>query len=80
MFFFEVQASPQWREALLKERNAEPVAVSNARCFEVHYDETPAWFVPTPVENYDVWDRPGYHGSIWLNRTNEHLYFYGVQL
>jgi hypothetical protein len=80
IFFFEVKASPTWREAFIKSRDAVPVPGSNACCFEVGYDGTPAWFVPKPVELYEVWDRPGYRGSLWLNKTNEHFYFYGVQL
>lgn len=80
IYFFEVKASAEWLEAFIKSRNAEPVAVSNARCFEVHYDGTPEWFVPESVEKYKVWDRPGRRGSLWMNKTNEHFYFYGVQL
>ncbi len=80
IYFFEITASPQWRESFIKQREAGSVAASNARSFEVGYDKTPAWFVTAPVENFHVWDRPGYHGSVWMNRMNEHLYFYGVQL
>lgn len=80
IYFFEVKASARWRDSFIKACEAEPVAASNAGCFEVGYDETPAWFVPGAVEQYDVWDRPGYRGSIWLNKTNQHFYFYGVQL
>lgn len=80
IYFFEVKAPAAWRNTFLAERGVGPVSPTNARGFEVGYDETPAWFVPPPVTDYDVWDRPGYHGSVWLNRTNEHFYFYGVQL
>ena len=80
IYFFEVKASHQWLEAFLRERKAEPVAPQNARRFEVHYDGTPDWFVPDPIESYDVWDKPGYHGSIWEKKSDGHIYFYGVQL
>ena len=80
IYFFEVQAPAAWREAFIKNRNAEPVDPSHACCFEVHYEGTPEWFVPDLVENYNVWDRPKYRGSLWMNKTNEHFYFYGVQL
>jgi len=80
IFFFEVKASATWREAFIESRNAQPVVTSSARRFGVHYDGTPEWFVPGQVEQYHVWDRPKYHGSLWMNKTNEHFYFYGVQL
>jgi hypothetical protein len=80
IYFFEVEASPTWRDAFIKSRDAVSVPASKASCFEVGYDGTPVWFVPKPVEQYEVWDRPGYRGSLWLNKTNEHFYFYGVQL
>lgn len=80
IYFFEVKAEPAWREAFIRTRNCVPVASSNACCFDVHYEGTPDWFVPKPVQQYEVWDRPGHHGSLWLNRTNGHFFFYGVQL
>lgn len=82
IYFFEVKASQEWQNVFLKERELEPVAPSNAWSFRqsYSYDSTPAWFAPDPVENYDVWDKPNYHGSIWINKTNGHIYFYGAQL
>ena len=80
IYFFEVKASRQWLAAFVKDRKAEPVAAEDARGFEVHYDGTPEWFVPDPAGSYEVWDRPGYHGSIWVHKKTGHVYFYGVQL
>jgi hypothetical protein len=80
IYFFEVKASNQWLEAFLKESEVVQVSSEKARRFEVHYDGTPDWFVPEPVGNYDVWDKIGYYGSIWVKKSNGHIYFYGVQL
>ena len=82
IYFFEVKASQEWKEAFLKERKVEPVAPSKAWSFRYshNYDDTPEWFAPDSVENYNVWDRPKYHGSIWINKTSGHIHFYGVQL
>lgn len=82
IYFFEVKASQEWQDVFLKEQKVEPVAPTNAWSFRHshNYDDTPEWFAPDPVENYDVWDKPKYHGSIWINKTNGHIHFYGVQL
>jgi len=40
----------------------------------------PDWFVPEPVSKYEVWDRPGYPGSVWIEKTNGCIYFYEVLL
>ena len=80
IYFFEVKASNQWVDEFLKKRKVVQVSPEKARRFEILYDETPDWFVPGSVGNYNVWDRPGYYGSIWINKTNGHLYFYGVQV
>jgi len=81
IFFFEVKAAPEWQESFLHKRGLELVAPSNAWGFQRSCtDLTPDWFAPDPVEQYEVWDRPKYHGSVWINKTNGHMHFYGVQL
>ena len=34
---------------------------------------------PTRLE-FLVWDKPGYHGSVWVDKDNGHMHFYGIQL
>ena len=78
-YFFEVDASPKWRDDFLKNRNAQPVPSDKARSFrdQVHSDFTPDWFAPGPVSDYEVWDdRPGYYGTIWISKTNGHIFFW----
>ena len=81
-YFFEVQVSPEWKDAFLKNLNVEPVPASQARSFRtnMHSDLTPSWFAPDPVENYEVWDKPGRFGTVWINKTNGNIFFYSVQL
>jgi hypothetical protein len=82
IYFFEVQAMPKWKEAFLRKRNFELVSTSSARSFRTnnHSDITPDWFAPDPVDKYDVWDTAGSFGSVWINKTNGHMFFYDVQL
>ena len=82
MYYFEVEAPLEWKDAFLKKHGLIRVSPSAARSFRtnVHSDATPAWFAPDPVELYDVWDKAGYFGSVWINRTNGHIFFYDVQL
>ena len=40
----------------------------------------PDWFVPGPVTKYHAWDKPGYKGSVFIDKANGHIHFYGVQL
>jgi hypothetical protein len=82
IYFFEVTASPEWRKEYLNKRNFTLIAPSNAWSFRssVGCDLTPDWFAPDPVEQYDVWDLPAYHGRVWINQTNEHMHFEGSQL
>jgi hypothetical protein len=82
IYFFEVQATTEWRDAFLKKHKLELVSPSTARSFRTntHSDTTPNWFAPDPVNNYDVWDKDGYFGSVWINKTNGHIYFYDVEL
>ena len=82
IYYFEVEATPEWRDAFLKKRGLSQVSSSTSRSFRtnMHSDDTPGWFAPDPVELYEVWDKAGYFGSVWINKTNEHIYFYDVQL
>ena len=78
-YFFEVDASPEWRVDFLKYRNAQPVPSDKARSFrdQVHSDLTPDWFAPGPASDYEVWDeRPGYYGTIWIRKSNGHIFFW----
>jgi hypothetical protein len=81
-YYFEVEATPEWRDALLKKRGLTQVSPSVARTFRTSMDsdDTPDWFAPDPVELYDVWDRAGYFGSVWIVKTNGHIFFYDMQL
>ena len=82
IYYFEVEATPEWRDAFLKKRGLTQVSPSAARSFRTntHSDDTPGWFAPEPVELYDVWDKGGYFGSVWINKTSGHIYFYDAQL
>jgi len=82
MYWFEIEAPPEWKDEFLKKRQLTQVSPSVARSFRTntHSDDTPAWFAPDPVELYDVWDKAGYFGSVWINRSNGHIHFYDVQL
>lgn len=79
-YFFEVQASPEWKNAFLKQLNVEPVPASKARGFRVNSDLTPSWFTPDPIDAYEVWDKPGHSGSVWITKTNGHMFFFAIQL
>jgi len=80
--FFEVQATPEWRDAFLKKRNAQLISPPSAASYRANNNDplTPDWFAPEPVEKHEVWDKPGYHGSIWIDKTNGHIFFYDQQL
>ncbi len=81
IYFFEVRATPEWRDAFLRRREVEPVPPSEVWSFHPPPTElTPDWFAPDPVTDYDVWDHAGYHGSVFINKTNGHIHFYGVKL
>jgi len=82
MYWFEVEATPEWKDGLMKKRALTAVSPSVARSFRTntHSDDTPSWFAPDPVQLYDVWDRPGYFGSVWINKANGHVFFYDMQL
>ncbi len=82
IYYFEVEATTEWRDAFLTKRELTQVHPSVARSFRMntHSDDIPGWFAPDPVELYDVWDKAGYFGSIWINKTNGHIYFYDAEL
>jgi len=82
IYCFEVEATPEWKDAFLKKRGFTQVSPSVARSFRTNIgsDDTPDWFAPDPVELYDVWDKNGYFGSVWTNKTNGHVFFYDMQL
>jgi len=77
MYFFEVQASAEWKNTFLKQHNLEQISPSAAPSFNNgHVEFTPIWFVPDPVNAYDVWGSSGGSGMVWINRNNGHIYFY----
>ena len=82
IYYFEVAATSEWRNAFLTKHNLQLVSPSTARSFRTnnHSDDTPNWFAPDPVDSYDVWDIAGYFGSVWINKTNGYIYFYEAQL
>lgn len=82
IYYFEVEATPEWRDAFLKKLGLTQVSSATARSFRTneHLDDIPTWFAPDPVGNYDVWDQPGYFGSVWMNKTNGHFFFYDIHL
>lgn len=81
IYFFEIEATPEWRDAFLKKRNLVPVPSSLARSFRTntHTDMTPDWFAPDPVSKYDVYDANGF-GSVWIDRVTGHIFFYDIQV
>lgn len=81
-YYFEVEPTPEWKDSFLKKHGLDYVSPAVARSFraDTHIDDTPDWFAPEPVDLYDVWDRPGCFGSVWINKTNGHLFFYNFQL
>src|SRR4051812_42160903 len=82
IYYFEVQATPEWRDAFLKKHELELVTPAAARSSrsKTHSDATPNWFEPDPVDNYDVWDKAGEFGPVLINKTNGHIYFYEMEL
>jgi len=82
MYYFEVQPTPEWKETYLKQNNLVPVPPPAASSFHSNTssDQTPKWYVPGPVENYEAWDQAGGSGSVWVDKTNGHIFFYDIQL
>jgi hypothetical protein len=77
LYYFEVEATPEWREAFLKEKKLILVPTASAMSYRstTHSDATPSWFAPEPVDLYDTYDLPGYPGSVWINKSNGHIFF-----
>jgi hypothetical protein len=77
-----VKATPECKNAFLQERKLVLVPPSSANSFRsiTHSDDAPDWFAPESVELYDTWDAPGYHGSVWINKTTGHIFFWDAQL
>ena len=77
MYYFEIEAAPEWRDIFLKQRGFAEVSPTSARSFRMnnHDDGVPDWFAPDPVGLYDVWDNAGF-GSVWINKTTGHIFFY----
>ena len=82
IYYFEVEATPAWKEKFFTKQDLTQVSPATARSFRtnVHDDGTPSWFAPDPVARYDVWDQAGYFGSVWVDKTNGHIFFYDMQL
>lgn len=82
IYHFEVEATPDWKNTFLQKRGLIQVAPSVARAFRTNHSESdvPNWFAPGSVDLYEVWDIPGYYGSVWINKTNGHIHFFEWQL
>jgi hypothetical protein len=82
IYYFEVDATPKWRDTFFAKRDIKLVPPATARSFrtDTHSDDTPGWFAPDPVDRYEVWDKAGYFGSVWIDKTNGHIFFYEAQL
>lgn len=82
IYYFEVEATPEWRNKYFAKLNLRQVSRETARSFRTNNsdDETPGWFAPDPVGRYEVWDKPGYFGSLWIDKTTGHIFFYDAEL
>jgi len=82
IYYFEVQTTPEWRDAFLKKHSLTLVSPPTARSFRTNFssDMTPDWFAPGPVDQYEVWDAAGGFGSVWINKSNGHMHFYDEQV
>lgn len=82
MYYFEMEAAPEWRDKYLAKHNLQRVSPETARSFRMNHSskETPAWFAPDPVDRYDVWDNPGCFGHVWIDKTNGHIFIYEWRL
>ena len=82
IYYFEVEAPPGWRDKYFAKLKLQQVSPETARSFRssVSDNQTPDWFAPDPVNLYDVWDKAGYFGSVWIDKTNGHIFFYDAQL
>ena len=82
IYYFEVETTPAWKNRFFAKQNLKQVSTETARSFRtnIHDDGTPNWFAPDPVGRYDVWDKAGYTGSAWVDKTTGHIFFYDMQL
>ena len=83
IYYFEVEATPEWKDNFVAKQGLKQVSPSIARSFRTnnHSDDTPNWFAPDPVDRYEVWDKAGYiFGSVWIDKTNGHIFFWDAQL
>jgi hypothetical protein len=83
IYYFEVEATPEWKDKFFEKHNIQRVSPSTAGSFRqnISSDDTPNWFAPDPVDRYEVWDKAGYiFGSFWIDKTNGHIFFYDAQL
>jgi hypothetical protein len=80
--YFEVEATPEWRDEFLRRRGLAAVSPSTASSFRTynHSDGIPDWFAPDPVELYGVWDIMDHPGSVWINKATGHIFFSEEQL
>jgi hypothetical protein len=81
-YYFEVEATSRWRDMFLSKGKLQPVSPSTARSFRAnHYSaDIPSWFAPDPVDRYEVWDIAEYFGSVWIDKTTGHIFFYEWQI
>jgi hypothetical protein len=82
IYYFEVAVTPEWKDKFLAEHGLKQVSPGMARSFRsnISSDDTPNWFAPDPVDRYDVWDKAGYFGSVWIDKANGHIFFYDMML
>lgn len=81
-YYFEVETTSEWKDSFLSKHNLHPVAPSDARGFRqtIYSADIPAWFAPDSIDHYDTWDIPKYFGSVWINKTNNHIFFFETQI
>ena len=82
IYYFEVEATAAWKDSFFAKLNLKQVSPETARSFRTnnHDDGAPNWFAPNLVGRYEVWDKAGYTGSVWIDKTNGHIFFYEWQL
>ena len=78
----KIEATPAWKDKFVAKHNLKPVSPETALSFRTnnHDDDAPNWFAPDPVGRYDVWDQAGHFGSVWMDKSNGHIFFYEWQL
>lgn len=80
-YYFEVKASPEWRDAFLQKHGFQLVPLNEARTFgsSRSSDEDPRWFAPYPARFYEVWKWPNGVEGLWIEKSTGHLFFYAEQ-